>query len=87
MTHEELVRADFNAKAGVIEAERSVIRSQITLLEAQLKQNEVKMQDLELSWKNYQEGLKQSEQQRANLADQQDEPEPIKPKKAASAKA
>jgi hypothetical protein len=63
MTHQELVAADFQAKAAVIDAERSYIRSQIALLEAQLKQNTVKGQELELQWSNYQESLKAAQEQ------------------------
>lgn len=65
MTQHELIQKDFQAKADILEAQRSFMRSQIGLLEAQLKENAVKLEELQFQWNRYVEGL-QKQQAEAN---------------------
>lgn len=82
MTRQELIQQDFQAKGAVIDAERGYLRSQIALLEAQLKQNTVKAQELEFQWNSYVESIK-AQQQAANGEETQ--AAPAQPKKKPNA--
>ncbi len=81
MTHQELVQAEFKAKAGVLEAQKSYIRSQISLLEAQLKENEVRLQELQFQWDTYLAGLRQQQEDPAPVAAGEEEAAPKSLKK------
>ena len=84
MTHQELIQKDFQAKGEVIDAERGYLRSQIALLEAQLKQNAVKGLELERQWASYVESVNKQQAQQAeqNGAQIASETATGKPKKA-----
>lgn len=53
MTREQVIKANYEAQISVVEAERANIRTQIALLEANLKQNAARTQEIEYSYHEF----------------------------------